>query len=107
VDKNFALQFKNCRRGAEHLITQDLYISNHESIFWFGDLNYRMDENISSEEVFNRIEALDYQFLCAYDQLLIEKKKGQFIRSNQSTVTHKRLLLITVRISNTISMMMK
>ncbi|KAG2379469.1 hypothetical protein C9374_006586 [Naegleria lovaniensis] len=43
----------------------------HEFFFWFGDLNYRINQpNLIVRE---KIKKQDYKFLMKYDQLMIEK----------------------------------
>lgn len=61
-------------QGASRYIDKDLSVHNHDLIFWIGDLNYRIDDSLSTEEVFARIEANDLESLRAKDQLNIERK---------------------------------
>jgi phosphatidylinositol-3,4,5-trisphosphate 5-phosphatase 2 len=44
-------------------------------LFWFGDLNYRVDLTI--EKIFKHIEAKSYQSLLKHDQLEVEQKQGK------------------------------
>lgn len=54
----------------------DLNILNHhELIFWLGDLNYRIDESVELQEVFDKIEAGQLEFLHERDQLNMERAK--------------------------------
>lgn len=52
---------------------EDLTILQHDLVFWLGDLNYRMDESLSLEEVFSKVAERDWAFLREYDQLNIER----------------------------------
>jgi hypothetical protein len=45
-------------------------IEDNQSIFWIGDLNYRI--SLSSDEVRSRLDAGDYEYLSNYDQLTNE-----------------------------------
>ncbi len=76
-DSNYELIVVRPRRGAALTQTLDLTILDHEVVFWMGDLNYRMDENISKEDVFQFIEAKDINSLKKYDQLNIERSAGR------------------------------
>lgn len=64
------------RNGAEKTKGEDLTIMDHELIFWLGDLNYRIDEEISLEEVYANIATRDLAFLRSKDQLNIEREKN-------------------------------
>jgi inositol polyphosphate 5-phosphatase INPP5B/F len=55
------------------LPSDDLSILEHDLVFWLGDLNYRIDESLTIEEVFAKIDAQDWAFLREYDQLNIER----------------------------------
>jgi phosphatidylinositol-bisphosphatase len=48
-------------------------IDQHDIVFWLGDLNYRIDEKVSLNEVFLKIEQGDLGFLRDRDQLNIER----------------------------------
>ncbi|ESN95970.1 hypothetical protein HELRODRAFT_193459, partial [Helobdella robusta] len=43
-------------------------ILDHDYIFWFGDLNFRLDD-VTNEECRKRIAAKDYKYLLSKDQL--------------------------------------
>jgi phosphatidylinositol-bisphosphatase len=64
------------RNGAEKTKGEDLTIMDHELIFWSGDLNYRIDEEISLEEVYANISSKDLTYLRSKDQLNIEREKN-------------------------------
>jgi phosphatidylinositol-bisphosphatase len=55
------------------LPSDELTILQHDLVFWLGDLNYRIDESLSMEEVFAKIEEKDWAYLREYDQLNIER----------------------------------
>lgn len=50
-------------------------IFNHEFLYWFGDLNYRIDVQ-DIELVHLKIQERDWPFLLAKDQLLHSRSKG-------------------------------
>ena len=50
-----------------------LNIMNHEYIFWTGDLNYRITEEVETNEVFEKCMSGDWEFLRTKDQLNIER----------------------------------
>lgn len=63
-------------RGSALGLTRDLtLLDNHELIFWLGDLNYRIDDSMSTDEVFSCIERGDLESLRALDQLNQEIEK--------------------------------
>jgi len=57
-------------------LNSDAQILDHEFVFWFGDLNYRIDDFVPKEEVFKLIEAKNLSYLRQYDQLNIERANG-------------------------------
>lgn len=72
------------RHGASCTEGIDLTISDNEIVFWLGDLNYRIDDDISTEEVFELIEKGDLATLRERDQLNIERKRGNaFVGFNE------------------------
>lgn len=48
-------------------------IIQHDIVFWLGDLNYRIDDSLSTEEVFDKINENDIPYLRKRDQLNIER----------------------------------
>jgi inositol polyphosphate 5-phosphatase INPP5B/F len=51
-------------------------VQDHDIAFWIGDLNYRIDESISTEAVLELSEKGDLDQLRALDQLNMERAKG-------------------------------
>lgn len=49
---------------------------DHDVILWFGDLNYRIDNNIDIKTVYEYIHANQSMILTHYDQLNQEREKG-------------------------------
>jgi phosphatidylinositol-bisphosphatase len=49
---------------------------NHDFVFWIGDLNYRINDDLSTEEVFQCAERGNLMELRQHDQLNIERKRG-------------------------------
>lgn len=80
-------QDSNCSRRTFRGVTDaavehsDLCILNHhEHIFWLGDLNYRIEEEVNINEVFDRVASGDLAFLRKHDQLvheMVEKRVFQ------------------------------
>jgi len=52
-------------------------ILHHDIVFWLGDLNYRLDETIETEECFMKIEMNDLSYPQKYDQLNMERARGR------------------------------
>ncbi|KYQ96666.1 inositol 5-phosphatase [Tieghemostelium lacteum] len=79
---------RNERRAADfkkiQMMTFENHISmlDHESLIWFGDLNYRID--LPQEEAKALVHKKNYQQLQQYDQLNNERKSGKaFIGFNE------------------------
>lgn len=53
-------------------------IVEHDLVWWFGDLNYRLDE--SSERIKNLVEVGNYHELMKYDQLCKQRKLALVFR---------------------------
>eukprot|EP00118_Oscarella_pearsei_P011610 m.79266 g.79266 ORF g.79266 m.79266 type:complete len:429 (+) comp36129_c0_seq19:77-1363(+) len=49
---------------------------DHEFVFWYGDLNYRLDESVSQKAALEAIFAAEVDKLKQFDQLIQEQKKG-------------------------------
>ena len=58
---------------------KDLKILDHSQIFWLGDLNYRID-GVNYEDIIGMIESNCIQSLLEYDQLSVEKRKGNIFQ---------------------------
>ena len=54
----------------------DLTILEHELVFWMGDLNYRIDDSVTKEDVFRYIKEKNLEILREKDQLNIERSKN-------------------------------
>ena len=64
-----------------HLLSDStLKILEHDIVFWIGDLNYRIDESMSTEDVFDRVDTDDIEYLRMMDQLNIERGKGKVFK---------------------------
>jgi len=63
------------RHGADKTRGVDLAILDNEFVFWIGDLNYRIDEELSTDEVFSLIDAGRIDYLRDRDQLNIERAR--------------------------------
>ncbi|TMW68020.1 hypothetical protein Poli38472_007692 [Pythium oligandrum] len=51
-------------------------ILNHDFVFWIGDLNYRISDDITTEECFHYAENGQLSKLLAREQLIGERKRG-------------------------------
>jgi len=49
-------------------------VSDHEIVFFLGDLNYHIDSSISSDEVFKLVDMKSLEMLEQHDQLLLSKR---------------------------------
>lgn len=76
------------KRTGEKLLTLDLTIHQHEVIYWIGDLNYRIDDVYTTDEVFMKIAAKQLEELRDKDQLNIERAKGNVFHGfNEAVLT--------------------
>ena len=69
------------RNNDQHMITGSRHIGefgirDHDYVFWLGDLNYRMQKDVTLEECYDRIRRHDIAFLRANDQLNAERLRG-------------------------------
>lgn len=64
-------------QGGEEGKPSTIGIFAHDFVFWIGDLNYRLNvTDLGFEEVFRRLESEGWRNLLQYDQLALEKAKG-------------------------------
>lgn len=63
------------RHGTEKTQGTELTVLDHEFVFWLGDLNYRIDEEVSTDSVFQYCDSCDWAALRVKDQLNIERAK--------------------------------
>lgn len=80
-DLNADLVMTKPKLGSSCHIGKDLSVSSHEFVFWLGDLNYRIDDDLSIDEIFDKISKGDFVFLREKDQLNLERKKGNVFQS--------------------------
>jgi len=52
-------------------------VADHDLTFWIGDLNYRVDECVSTEDVLDMAKAGRLEELRKHDQLLAERRAGR------------------------------
>ena len=65
-----------------------LTVSDHDIIYFFGDFNYRIDVELSREDIFRLIDAGDLNALRAKDQLNIERQRGSvFVGFEEGVLT--------------------
>jgi phosphatidylinositol-bisphosphatase len=57
--------------------TASVGVPDHDLVFWFGDLNYRVDESIPTERVLELSNAGMLEELIMHDQLNIERAAGR------------------------------
>jgi len=60
--------------------TDTVGAADHDLVFWFGDLNYRVDESIPTERVLELSKANVLDELIEHDQLNIERAQGRAFR---------------------------
>ncbi|KAE9097069.1 Type II inositol 1,4,5-trisphosphate 5-phosphatase [Phytophthora fragariae] len=59
-------------------------ILNHDFVFWIGDLNYRIQDTLTTEEVFRMAESgRSLDKLVQHDQLTIERQRGNVLKGFQ------------------------
>ena len=66
--------------GASRFLERDLGILDHDIVFWFGDLNYRIDQELDTDLIFLKCEHRDWGLLRDHDQLNIERSRGNVFR---------------------------
>ena len=60
--------------------TSSVGVPDHDLVFWFGDLNYRVDESIPTVRVMELSKAGMLEELIEHDQLNIERAAGRVFR---------------------------
>ena len=55
-------------------------LMDHDFVFWIGDLNYRIDETLGTDEVFEKANNGDLKSLLTHDQLNIERANGNVFK---------------------------
>ena len=63
---------------------------DHDFTFWLGDLNYRVDETLSTDEVFQKVNAGEIETLRAHDQLNIERFNNNVFQGFEEGVLEVR-----------------
>jgi len=61
-------------------------VPDHDLVFWFGDLNYRVDESIPTERVLELSKKNVLEELIEHDQLNIERAAGRVFRDFEEGV---------------------
>ncbi|CAN0138895.1 unnamed protein product, partial [Phaeothamnion confervicola] len=54
----------------------ELEIPDHDMAFWFGDLNYRIDVEVPTDTVFEKVKGHDHRYLLDRDQLKLARRAG-------------------------------
>ena len=67
-------------------VTNSVGISDHDVVFWFGDLNYRVDESIPTERVLELSTSNMLEELIDHDQLNIERAQGRVFQDFEEGV---------------------
>lgn len=63
-------------------------ILDHDLVFWLGDLNYRIDEQVPTERVFAWCHNSSWEMMRDVDQLNIERNKGAVFNGfNEARIT--------------------
>ena len=72
-------------------LIKDLEIRDSDYVFWFGDLNYRLDEtNLNTDDIWHDIITGHYKDYLQHDQLSLEREKGQVFQGfEEGTITFK------------------
>lgn len=66
--------------------TNSVGVSDHDLVFWFGDLNYRVDESIPTERVLELSEKNMLEELIENDQLNIERANGRVFQGKYGLI---------------------
>lgn len=65
-------------------------VPDHDVVFWIGDLNYRVDESLTTERVIELAEKGDLDELRSLDQLNIERAAGRVFQGFEEGVLRFR-----------------
>jgi len=65
-------------------------IQDHDIVFWIGDLNYRIDESMTTEKVLDLSEKNDLDELRTLDQLNVERAAGRSFQGFEEGVLRFR-----------------
>ena len=74
-NNNTTTTSNNNNNNNNNIKKNTLKVLDHEYIFWMGDLNYRLNEDIEIVEIFERLYNDTWETLRSSDQLLQEKAK--------------------------------
>lgn len=58
-------------------------VADHDIVFWIGDLNYRINESLSTEQVVQLAKSNDWSKLKKYDQLNLEREANRVFKKFQ------------------------
>ncbi|XP_054164292.1 type II inositol 1,4,5-trisphosphate 5-phosphatase-like [Oppia nitens] len=77
-----------CSRLIFNYFKPPKYIKDHDHIYWFGDLNYRLMD-LSTEQVKNYLNIKAYQVLLEHDQLKVQINcKNVFVGYTEGDITY-------------------
>jgi len=65
-------------------------VPDHDVVFWIGDLNYRIDESLTTEKVIELAERGDLDELRSLDQLNVERAAGRVFQGFEEGVLRFR-----------------
>ncbi|RWS08740.1 inositol polyphosphate 5-phosphatase OCRL-1-like protein [Dinothrombium tinctorium] len=78
-----------CNRMVFNQFKPPKFIKDHDQIYWFGDLNYRLTD-LSTDSVIKLLEAKEYHLLLQHDQLKIQHNAMKvFVGFNEGEIRHK------------------
>lgn len=66
--------------------TSSVGIPDHDLVFWLGDLNYRIDESMTTEKVLELSEKKQIDELRSLDQLNIERAHGRVFQDYEEGI---------------------
>ncbi|XP_051877217.1 phosphatidylinositol 3,4,5-trisphosphate 5-phosphatase 2-like [Pristis pectinata] len=84
-NQNYLDILRSLSIGEKQLSSFDIAL-RFTHIFWFGDLNYRLDMDI--QDVLNYISKKEFEAILTVDQLNLEQEKGKvFLNFNEEEIT--------------------